>query len=76
MTAINFPSDPVDEEIFTSGDRSWIWDDTNSTWESASTELLPSQDGEAGKVLKTDGSVLSWTDLTGKSIAMAIVFGG
>jgi hypothetical protein len=77
MTAIDFPDTPSDGDKFSAGGRSWIWNDTNNVWESASAaETLPSQDGQAGKVLKTDGSNLSWTDITGKSIAMAIVFGG
>jgi hypothetical protein len=37
MTAINFPSDPADEEIFTSGNRSWRWNETSGVWESVAT---------------------------------------
>ena len=37
MTAINFPSDPADEEIFTSGNRSWRWNETSEVWESVVT---------------------------------------
>lgn len=40
---------------------------------------LPSQNGQAGKFLKTDGTTASWQPAevtTGKAIAMAIVFGG
>jgi hypothetical protein len=80
MTAINFPDTPEDGDVFSAGDRSWTWNDTNSVWESVSAEGLPSQDGQAGKVLKTDGSDIAWEEdqgiLTGKAIAMAIVFGG
>jgi hypothetical protein len=61
MTAINFPNTPSDGDRFTAGGRSWIWNDTNEVWESASAaEALPTQDGQAGNFLSTDGTNLSW----------------
>jgi hypothetical protein len=37
MTAINFPSDPVDGDSFTAGGRSWTWNETSGVWESVAT---------------------------------------
>jgi hypothetical protein len=39
MTAINFPDEPVDEEIFTSGNRSWQWNEASEVWESVVTSI-------------------------------------
>jgi hypothetical protein len=64
MTAINFPDEPVDEEIFTSGNRSWSWNDTAQVWDAVSGEALPSQDGQAGNFLSTDGEDLLWSEVT------------
>jgi hypothetical protein len=36
MTAINFPDEPVDEEIFTSGTRVWRWSEASEVWEAVS----------------------------------------
>jgi hypothetical protein len=65
MTAINFPDTPTDGDIFSAGNRSWIWNDTNNVWESISEiEALPSQDGQAGNFLSTDGNDLLWSEVT------------
>lgn len=40
MTAINFPDTPTDNEEFTSGGRTWKWDEASGVWESTST-LIP-----------------------------------
>jgi hypothetical protein len=62
MTAIDFPDTPSDGDRFSAGGRSWIWNDTNNVWESASAaEVLPSQDGQAGNFLSTDGEDLLWS---------------
>jgi hypothetical protein len=62
MTAINFPDTPSDGDTFSAGGRSWIWNDADSVWESASiVEELPSQEGQAGNFLTTDGEDLSWS---------------
>ena len=39
MTAINFPSEPADQEIFTSGSRSWQWNEASGVWESVRTTI-------------------------------------
>ena len=61
MTAINFPDNPTDGDTFSAGGRSWIWNDANNVWESVSVEVLPSQDGQEGNFLTTDGEDLSWS---------------
>ena len=60
MTAINFPDEPIDGQEFTSGDRTWSWNDTAQVWDAVSGEALPSQTGQAGKYLTTDGTDASW----------------
>jgi hypothetical protein len=64
MTAINFPDSPTDGQEFTAGDRVWIWNNTSEVWQNASGESLPSQDGEAGKYLTTDGTDAFWSTIT------------
>jgi hypothetical protein len=53
-----------------------------SNWDDSYTFVsnFPTQSGNSGKYLTTDGSTLSWSTVTsgittGKAIAMAIVFG-
>jgi hypothetical protein len=64
MTAINFPDTPSDGDSFSAGGRSWIWNDTNNVWESISIEVIPSQDGQEGNFLSTDGDDLLWSAVT------------
>ena len=58
--AINFPDSPSVNDIHTSGDMSWKWDGT--TWKAtiATSVPIPSQSGQAGEYLQTDGTNLSW----------------
>jgi hypothetical protein len=37
MSAINFPDTPTDNEEFTSGGRTWRWNETSGVWEAVST---------------------------------------
>ena len=36
MSAINFPDTPDDNDEFTSGGRTWRWNETAGVWESVS----------------------------------------
>lgn len=36
MSAINFPDTPTDNQEFTSGGRTWRWNDTAEVWEAVS----------------------------------------
>jgi len=58
--AINFPDSPSVNDIHTSGDMSWKWDGT--TWKATITTSvpLPSQSGQAGEFLQTDGTTMTW----------------
>ena len=58
--AINFPDSPSVNDIHTSGDMSWKWDGT--TWKATITtsQPIPSQTGQAGEYLQTDGTAMSW----------------
>lgn len=38
-------------------------------------DLLPSQTANSGNFLTTNGTTVSWKNITGKSIAMALIFG-
>jgi hypothetical protein len=60
MTAINFPSNPTNGQTFTAGNKTYTYNSTKQAW------LTPTQ--------ASGGTGSSVT--TGKSIAMAIVFGG
>ena len=58
--AINFPTSPNVNDIHTSGDMSWKWDGT--TWKATITTSIPipSQSGQAGEFLQTDGTTMTW----------------
>ena len=58
--AINFPTSPSVNDIHTSGDMSWKWDGT--TWKAtiATSVPIPSQSGQAGEYLQTDGTNMTW----------------
>ena len=58
--AINFPLTPAINDVHTDGDMSWKWD--GSSWEAIfETNIpIPSQSGQAGEFLQTDGTVMTW----------------
>ena len=58
--AINFPTSPSVNDIHTSGDMSWKWD--GSSWEAVfeTNVPIPSQSGQAGEYLQTDGTTMTW----------------
>jgi len=58
--AINFPTSPSVNDIHTSGDMSWKWNGTS--WEATITTSIPipSQSGQAGEFLTTDGTTMTW----------------
>ena len=58
--AINFPTSPNVNDIYTDGDMSWKWD--GSSWEAVfETNIpIPSQTGQAGEYLQTDGTTATW----------------
>ena len=62
--AINFPDSPSVNDIHTSGDMSWKWDGT--TWKAtiATSVPIPSQSGQTGEFLTTDGTNMSWEAVT------------
>jgi hypothetical protein len=63
MTAINFPDTPEVGEKFSVGLITWQW--TGTVWKSAFLpETLPSQTGQAGSFLSTDGDDLLWSEVT------------
>jgi hypothetical protein len=47
MTAINFPDTPDDNDEFTSGDRTWKWNDTAGVWEAVSVAEQSVSTGKA-----------------------------
>ncbi len=61
--AINFPTSPSVNDIHTSGDMSWKWDGT--TWKATITTSvpIPSQSGQTGEFLTTDGTNMSWEEV-------------
>ena len=63
--AINFPTSPSVNDIYIDGDMSWKWD--GSSWEAViETSIpIPSQSGQAGEYLQTDGTNMSWELVTG-----------
>ena len=83
--AIDFPNSPTTNQIFTSGGKTWVYDGTVWTLRSSlagpggitSTELANSSVTSDKIASGAIVSNLGFTPAsTGKSIAMAIVFGG
>jgi hypothetical protein len=64
MTAINFPDTPTNGQQFTSGNRTWSWNSTAQVWQTVSGAALPTQSGQAGKYLTTNGVNASWSTIT------------
>ena len=58
--AINFPTSPSVNDTYTDGDMTWKWD--GSSWEAVfETNIpIPSQSGQTGEFLTTDGTNMSW----------------
>ena len=58
--AINFPTSPNVNDTYTDGDMTWKWD--GSSWEAVfETNIpIPSQSGQAGEYLQTDGTTMTW----------------
>ena len=58
--AINFPTSPNVNDTHTDGDMVWKWD--GSSWEAViETSIpIPSQSGQAGEFLTTDGTTMTW----------------
>ena len=58
--AINYPTSPSVNDTYTDGDMTWKWD--GSSWEAVfETNIpIPSQSGQAGEFLQTDGTTMTW----------------
>jgi hypothetical protein len=61
MTAINFPDSPTLNQEFTVGNSIYTWD--GLVWNAVSADtLLPTQTGNAGEILVTNGTDASWSN--------------
>lgn len=63
--AINFPTSPALNQTYSFGGSTWVWNGTGWAQQTALVSSLPSQTGNAGKYLSTDGSIASWTTVSG-----------
>lgn len=71
--AINFPDYPTVGQFFNHDQNTWVW--SGSIWEIVPTnyepnDLLPSQIGQAGKFLGTNGTTGTWQTVNSGSIAL------
>lgn len=75
MAALNFPTPSAVGEVYTANNASYTWDGVS--WVNNSLYGIPSQTGNGGRFLTTDGTSLSWgdVDLAGVGVAMAIALG-
>jgi hypothetical protein len=73
---LNFPSSPADQEVY----GAYTYDANKGVWNKTPVINLPSQDGQAGKYLTTDGSDASWatvvTDPINDVMKATLFFGG
>lgn len=66
---MNFPTSPTVGDLYTLGSKTWVWN--GSAWDlqfasATFNSLAPSQTGNSGKFLTTDGTDTSWaTVITG-----------
>ena len=63
---MNFPTSPTVGDLYTLGSKTWVWN--GSAWDlqtgaASFDSLTPSQAGNAGKFLTTDGSASSWASV-------------
>jgi hypothetical protein len=58
--AINFPTSPTLNDVHTDGENSWTWNGTSWVSSAVIVPPLPSQTGQAGEYLQTDGTAMSW----------------
>ena len=64
--AIDFPNTPTNGQEFTAGSTTWVYASASGTWslKPASASSLPSQAGNSGKYLTTNGTAASWGTVT------------
>ena len=66
MTAINFPDNPVDDELFSAAGRTWKYNETNDVWETvASTEIPPAAHAPNHELGGDDEVELDQSQITG-----------
>ena len=63
---MNFPISPTVGDLYTLGSKTWVWN--GSAWDlnvvsATFNSLAPSQTGNSGKFLTTDGSNSSWATI-------------
>jgi len=63
---MNFPISPTVGNLYTLGSKTWVWN--GSAWDlnvvsATFNSLAPSQTGNSGKFLTTDGSNSSWATI-------------
>ena len=64
--AINFPTSPTLNDVHTDGENSWKWNGTSWVSSLEVVPPIPSQTGQAGEFLSTDGSSADWISDAGQ----------
>lgn len=70
MATINFPSSPTLNQVYTFGTESWQWNATG--WAKVVASGLPTQTGNSGKYLTTDGTTATWAAVPSDSMTAAL----
>jgi len=55
--AIDFPNSPANDQVYTVGNRSWVFNNTNSTWTLQSSAVLGANTVTTTEI--TDGTILN-----------------
>ena len=63
---MNFPTSPTLDQTYTLGSKTWVWN--GSAWDlqvvsATFNSIAPSQTGNSGKFLTTDGTDSSWATI-------------
>ena len=68
--AINFPNSPAINQTVVVGTDTWFWN--GLAWEVEPVTLIPTQTGQSGKYLTTNGTAVSWGTITATAASVGL----
>ena len=70
MATMNFPTSPAVNDTYSFGGSTWQWNGTG--WKQLPNSALPTQTGNSGKYLSTNGTVASWATVAAGGASFAV----
>ena len=68
--AINFPNSPTTNQTVIVGTDTWVWNGV--AWEVEPAIIIPTQTGQSGKYLTTNGTAVSWGTVTATAASVGL----